>query len=73
MKIAENSKIFQIAQTIAAQGAEFRGLQNTPRGALVMFTDAVTRTTLALLESEFCAETVSLRLQQSRDLFASGN
>lgn len=60
-----------LASLIAAQGAEFIGLQQTPRGVLVMFTDLLTRTTLALPETEITAELLSRRLRESRDRYAN--
>jgi hypothetical protein len=59
----------KFSELVAAHGAEFQGLQYGPRGTLVIFTDLITRTTLALAESEFCAEALSRRLWESRRSF----
>ena len=56
-----------LAMLIVAQGAQFVGLQESPRGVLVMFSDPLTGTTLALLATEITAETLSRRLRESRD------
>jgi hypothetical protein len=66
MKLSEPAKIVEIARTIAAQGAEFAGLQECPGGHLVLFLDPITRTTLALPECELSVEAVARRLQESR-------
>ena len=58
------------AAVIRAQGAEFCGVQLGPRGALVLFADPESRTTLAVFQSEFSPQTVSQRLQESRSAFA---
>jgi len=57
------------AAVIRRQGAEFRGIQFGPRGALILFADPKSRTTLAVSELEFCPQTVSRRLQESRRAF----
>ena len=59
----------RLAMLIAAQGANFIGLQESPRGVLVMFSDPLTSTTLALLETEITAETLSRRLRKSRERY----
>ena len=66
MKTPEQRRLAAIAETIQAQGADFTGLQDTPGGRLVLFTDAVTRTTLALPECEVSAEAVARRLDEAR-------
>jgi len=50
-------------------GAEFRGIQCGPSEKLILFADPVFRTTLAVRESEFSAQTVSQRLKESRSAF----
>ena len=57
------------ASIISAQGAEFRGIQLGPRGALILFADPAFKTTLALPESEFSPEAVSHRLRENRHAF----
>ena len=57
------------AAIIAEQGAEFRGVQLSPHGALILFADPRLKSTLAVAESEFSPEAVSQRLQESRRLF----
>jgi hypothetical protein len=57
------------AAVLSAQGAEFRGIQPGPRGTLILFTDANSKSTLALPASEFSPETVSRRLQENRSAF----
>jgi hypothetical protein len=54
---------------LAEHGAEFRGIQQGPRGTLILFADLEFRTTLALLESEFSPQTISERLQESRSAY----
>ena len=54
---------------LAEHGAEFRGIQQGPRGSLVLFADPALRTTLAVPESEFSSQSVSQRLQESRGAF----
>lgn len=71
MQSSEHLEAVHAVRIISAQGAEFRGIQESPRGRLVIFTDAVTRTTLALRESELSAESVSQRLKESRESYAS--
>jgi hypothetical protein len=66
MKSSERLTTAEIAETIEAQGAEFTGLQDAPKGRLVLFIDAVTRTTLALPECEVSAEAIARRLRDSR-------
>jgi hypothetical protein len=51
---------------IVAQGAEFRGVQSGPEETLILFADPRQGKTLAVAESEFCPETVSQRLEESR-------
>jgi hypothetical protein len=59
----------EYAEVIRREGGEFLGIQRGPRGALVLFTDPESRTTLAVRELEFCPEAVSQRLQESRQAF----
>jgi len=61
----------EIAETLAREGAEFIGFQDSPRGRLFLFSDIFTGTTLALVEFEVCPEAVSRRLQESRNSRAS--
>lgn len=63
MKVPQQPRITAIVQTIEAQGAQFTGLQDAPRGCLVLFMDAITRTTLALPECEVSPEAVARRLR----------
>jgi hypothetical protein len=58
------------AEVIRSQGAEFLGILLGPHGALVLFSDPTSWTTLAVYELEFSAQTVSQRLQKSRQAFA---
>jgi hypothetical protein len=58
------------AEVIRSQGAEFLGIQLGPHGALVLFSDPTSGTTLAVYELEFSPQTVSQRLQKSRQAFA---
>ena len=57
------------AEVIRVAGGEFLGIQRAPRGALVLFTDPESRTTLAVHELEFCPQAISQRLQESRRAF----
>jgi hypothetical protein len=57
------------AEVIRVEGGEFLGIQRGPRGALVLFTDPESQTTLAVRELEFCRHAVSQRLQESRLAF----
>ena len=57
------------AEVIRVAGGEFLGIQRGPRGALVLFTDPESRTTLAVHELKFCSQAVSQRLQESRRAF----
>jgi hypothetical protein len=57
------------AEVIRAQGAEFLGIQFGPYGALVLFNDPQSWTTLAVYELEFSPQAVSQRLQRSRQAF----
>ena len=57
------------AEVIRTQGAEFLGIQPGLRGPLVLFTDPVSRTTLAVHELEFSPQAISQRLQTSRQAF----
>jgi hypothetical protein len=57
------------AELIRVAGGEFVGIQSGPRGALVLFTDPQSRTTLAVHELKFCPKAVSQRLQESRQTF----
>ena len=59
----------EYAEVIRSQGAEFLGIQLSPYGALVLFSDPASWTTLAVYELEFSARTVSQRLQKSRQAF----
>jgi hypothetical protein len=59
----------EYAEVIRSQGAEFLGIQLSPYGALVLFSDPTSWTTLAVYELEFSAQTVSQRLQKSRQAF----
>jgi hypothetical protein len=52
------------AEVIRSQGAEFLGILLGPHGALVLFSDPTSWTTLAVYELEFSAQTVSQRLQK---------
>ena len=63
----ENSARYEAL--LAEHGAEFRGIQQGPRGSLVLFADPELRTTLAVPESEFSSQTVSQRLHESRSAF----
>jgi hypothetical protein len=54
---------------IAAQGAEFRGVQPGPPETLILFADPRLGRTLAVAESEFSSEVVSNRLEESRRAF----
>ena len=49
----------EYAEVIRSQGAEFLGIQLGPYGALVLFSDPTSWTTLAVYELEFSAQTVS--------------
>jgi hypothetical protein len=61
----ENSAHYEAI--LAEHGAEFRGIQQGPREALVLFADPEFRTTLLTVpESEFSSQAVSRRLQESR-------
>ena len=55
----------QYEAILAENGAEFRGLQQSPRETLISFVDPGFRTTLAVPESEFSFQSVSQRLQES--------
>ena len=57
------------ADVIRSQGAEFVGIQFGPKGALVLFNDPTSRTTLAVYELDFSPQAVSQRLQKSRQAF----
>jgi hypothetical protein len=59
------------AEVIRVAGGEFLGIQSGPRGALVLFTDPESRTTLAVHELKFCPKAVSQRLQESRQTFCT--
>jgi hypothetical protein len=54
---------------VAAEGAEFRGIQFGPRGALILFADPNLGSTLAVSEAEFSREAVAHRLEDSRRAF----
>jgi hypothetical protein len=43
---------------VAAQGAVFQGIQRGNHGALVLFADPSSRSTLAVSESEFSPESI---------------
>jgi hypothetical protein len=58
------------AEVIQAQGAQFLGIQQWgPNGDLILFTDPMSWTTLAVYELEFSPQAVSERLQASRRAF----
>jgi hypothetical protein len=57
------------AEVIRSQGAEFLGIQPGPCGALILFGDPTSWTTLAVRELEFSPQAVSQRLQKSRQEF----
>ena len=60
------------AEVIRAQGAEFVGIQQWgSEGGLVLFTDPVSWTTLAVNEMEFSPQAISRRLETSRRKFSS--
>ena len=62
------------AEVIRAQGAESLGIQHWgPEGGLVLFTDPMSWTTLAVYELEFSPHAVSQRLQTSRRAFSSSS
>jgi hypothetical protein len=52
------------ADIIDAAGAEFQGVQDGPRGALILFADPISRSTLAVAASEFTLEAVLHRLEE---------
>jgi hypothetical protein len=54
------------AHVLGALGAEFQGIQHGPRGALILFADPHSRSTLAVAQSEFTAEAVMQRIYESR-------
>jgi len=54
------------AEIIDAAGAEFQGIQNGPRGALILFADPNSRSTLAVAESDFTLEAVVHKLEEIR-------
>jgi hypothetical protein len=64
-----SDKKLDYAEVIRVAGGEFLGIQRGPRGALVLFIDPESRTTLAVHELEFCRQAVSQRLQESRRAF----
>jgi hypothetical protein len=64
-------KIADFAEMATANGAEFRGLQHGPNGALVLFTDRTSRTTLAIEEINFTVEALRHRLEASRREYAA--
>lgn len=57
----------EIGRQITEEGAEFRGMQEGPCGRLVLFDDPLSRTTLALAESDFSVEALRRRLLKSRE------
>lgn len=57
------------ACVINSVGASFLGVQNGPRGCLILFTDPQFNTTLAVRGIDFSPETVRCRLAQSRNEF----
>jgi hypothetical protein len=59
----------EYAEVIRVEGGEFLGIQRGPRGALVLFIDPESRTTLAIRELEFSPQAVSQRLHESRLAF----
>jgi hypothetical protein len=63
--------ILYYESVIAAQGAEFRGIQTGPRGDLILFADPQLRSTLAVAEVEFSPRAVSCKLEESRHSFRS--
>lgn len=65
-----DSGLSKLASLISAHGGEFLGLQEGPRGVLVMFTDPATRSTLALPQADVNAESLSQRLRESRESYA---
>jgi hypothetical protein len=73
MKISERARMTELAETIEAQGAEFTGLQDAPRGRLVLFMDALTRTTLALPECDVSDAAIARCLQESRRRHRAGD
>jgi hypothetical protein len=54
---------------LAEHGAEFRGVQEGPRGNLILFADPRLGSTWAVAESEFTDEAVSRRLEEGRRAF----
>jgi len=65
-----DSGLSKLASLISAHGGEFLGLQEGPRGMLVMFTDPATRSTLALPQADINPESVSQRMRESRESYA---
>jgi hypothetical protein len=59
----------EYAAIIQALGAEFRGVELGPSGALILFADPLTRSTLAVLAIDFSAQAVSSKLEESRRAF----
>jgi len=70
MKMAEVLvDLSEVMRLIAEQGAKFCGIQESPRGRLILFNDPVSGTTMALAEPEFSAEALELRIVASRRAF----
>jgi hypothetical protein len=59
----------EIVEVIRMQGAEFCGIHESPRGALILFADPESRTTLEVPESEFSAQAIAQQLEKSRRAF----
>ena len=59
----------QYAAVVVWAGAEFIGIQHSPQGDLILFTDAQYRSTLAVPECEFSPEAVWLKLRENRRRF----
>lgn len=59
------------AYYVSLCGARYEGIQKNSRGGdgLVLFTDPVTKTTLALYESDVTAENVARKLREKRELY----
>jgi hypothetical protein len=67
VRVMDNEQNYR--SIIAAQGAEFRGVQPGPPETLILFADPRLGRTLAVAESEFSSEAVSNRLEESRRAF----
>lgn len=59
------------AVVISQCGARYEGIQANSRGGdgLVLFTDPITRTTLALLESDVTVENVQRKLREKHAVY----